>query len=313
MSQPSLSIVIPCFNGEITLKRCLSSIDKANQSCQVQVVVVDDGSLDNSIKVAYRCIDQMQFHVSSHVIQQENQGAPAARNAGLKHVMGSRVIFLDVDDFFLDGFVDFMVTEAGCIADVMAGNYCYAFEQTMTKPALSAELDVPAAILQGHFTGTGAIAVKTQVAKEHLWNTRLCADQDGEWTGRMLISGQSISFHPEVSLAYCLENSKSISRQASRKSIESRALVCDILLEELNLSDIIPETTKKTYRTLLARRLDSIAFNKFHVAPAICQKLYRRAREISPTYKPMYNGKSGALRKLLGFHLAARALMLIRR
>lgn len=313
MGQPLLSIVIPCFNGATTLHRCLSSIDKSNKSCQIQVVVVDDGSRDTSIQVADRCIDQMQFHQSSHVIQQVNRGAPAARNAGLQLVLASRVIFLDVDDYFLAGFVDLMAVMAESNTDVIAGNYCYAFEQTLTQAVLPDEIDIPSAILQGKFTGSGAIAVKTEVAREHLWNTSLSADQDGEWTGRMLISGKSISFHPEISLAYSLENTNSISRKTSRKSVESRAEVCETLLEELNLSGTIPLASKKIYRTLLAQRLDSIAFSQFHVAPAFCRRLYRRAREISPTYTALYNGKSGVLRKLLGFHLAARTLMLVRR
>jgi glycosyltransferase involved in cell wall biosynthesis len=255
----------------------------------------------------------MQFHESSQVIPQENQGAPVARNNGLKHVGASRVIFLDVDDFFLAGFVDFMAANAENGTDVIAGNYCYTLEQTLTQSILPDEIDIPTAILQGQFTIPGAIAVKTEVARSHLWNTELSADQDGEWTGRLLLSGHSITFHQEVSLAYSLENTNSISRKASRKSVESRAHVCEILLEKLNNSDSIPEDTKSTYRNFLAQRLDSIAFNQFHVDPTICKGLYRRAKEISPKYTPLYNGKSGLLRKLLGFHITSRTLMLARR
>lgn len=313
MSPPQLSIVIPCFNGKTTLNRCLSSIDESNQSCQVQVIVVDDGSSDGSIEFANHCIDQMQFHESSQVIPQENQGAPAARNRGLQHAGAARVIFLDVDDFFLGGFIDFIISGSNNDADVIAGNYCYALDHAFTHAILPNEIDIPSAILQGQFTGIGAIAVKTNIARQHLWNTTLSADQDGEWTGRLLLSGQSITFHPEISLAYSLENTNSISRKASRKSIESRALVCETLFNRVNRSDTIPEASKSFYRTLLAQRLDSIAFNQFHVDPAFCKRLYRRAREISPKYKPLYNGKSGLLRKLLGFHFASRTLMLARR
>ena len=313
MGHPCLSIVIPCFNGEATLNRCLSSIDQSRLSNQVQVVVVDDGSNDDSVKVANQCLNELQFHGSSGIIQQENKGAPAARNTGLQHVLASRVIFLDVDDFFLAGFVDFMTANAENSTDVIAGNYCRAIGHSLTQVVLPNEIDIPTAILQGQFTGVGAIAVKTTVARQHLWNTTLSADQDGEWTGRLLLSGHSITFHQEVSLAYSLENTNSISRKASRKSVESRAHVCEILLEKLNNSDSIPEDTKSTYRNFLAQRLDSIAFNQFHVDPTICKGLYRRAREISPKYTPLYNGKSGLLRKLLGFHITSRTLMLARR
>ena len=310
---PRLSIVIPCFNGETTLYRCLSSIFQSSLSDQIQVIVVDDGSNDDSIKLANQCFASMQFHGSSAIVPQENKGAPEARNTGLRFVVGPRVIFLDVDDFFLGDLVYFMVSRAESNTDVIAGNYCHAFNHALTNVVLPLEIDIPTAILQGKFTIPGAIAIKTEVARAHLWNTGLSADQDGEWTGRLLLSGQSISFHPEISLAYSLENTNSISRKASRLSVESRAEVCEILLEKLNNSASIPEDTKSTYRNLLAQRLDSIAFSQFHVTPTFCLKLYRRAQEISSTYLPLYNGKSGMLRKLLGFHLAARTLMLVRR
>ena len=293
------------------MPRCLSSIDQSRLSDQVQVIVVDDGSNDDSIKVA----NQVLQVCNSMAVPKSSlkKTARQKRNTGLLYVIGPRVVFLDVDDFFLTGFLDFMVSRAESSTDVIAGNYCFALNQTLTDAILPTEIDIPRAILQGQFTGIGAIAVKTNVARQHLWNTTLSADQDGEWTGRLLLSGQSITFHQEVSLAYSLENTNSISRKASRKSVESRAHVCEILLEKLNNSDSIPEDTKSTYRNFLAQRLDSIAFNQFHVDPTICKGLYRRAKEISPKYTPLYNGKSGLLRKLLGFHITSRTLMLARR
>lgn len=313
-SEAALSIVTPCFNGSQTLHRCLSSIASTEEQKHIQVIVVDDGSLDDSINCAEHCLATLNFHSRSLIVQQSNNGAPAARNTGLNYVTAPRVIFLDVDDFFIDGFIELILQQSHSNADLVAGNYRY-YHKTgiVTDTVLPDDLNITQSILRGQFTIPGAIAVKTEVARQHLWNVDLCADQDGEWTGRMLIAGHSISFHPEKSIAYSLENPNSISRTASRKSIESRALVCETLLNRVNGSNTISEASKSSYRALLAQRLDSIAFNQFHVDPAFCKKLYRRAREISPRYTPLYNSKSGLLRKLLGFHFASRTLMLARR
>jgi glycosyltransferase involved in cell wall biosynthesis len=93
---PRFSIVIPCFNGRLTL-------DAAIQSClgqtvrDLEVIVVDDGSTDGSHEVA-----QAAASVDPRVmvLRQDNEGVGAARNAGLAVARGEYVNFLDADDLF---------------------------------------------------------------------------------------------------------------------------------------------------------------------------------------------------------------------
>lgn len=85
-----VSVVIPVYNGAATLGDCLRAV--AQQSLprmDYEIVVVDDGSTDNSSRVAHA--------FNARVIRQSNAGAPAARNAGVRAARGQWVAFTDSD------------------------------------------------------------------------------------------------------------------------------------------------------------------------------------------------------------------------
>lgn len=97
-----LSIIIPIYNVERYLKKCLDSIYCQILNLPVEVILVNDGTKDNSIEVIkpYLNLPQTIF------IDQHNQGLSVARNNGLKVSSGKYVWFVDSDDWIPDGFVE---------------------------------------------------------------------------------------------------------------------------------------------------------------------------------------------------------------
>ncbi|MBR6505966.1 glycosyltransferase [Candidatus Saccharibacteria bacterium] len=94
IGNPKISIVIPIYNTEKYLPSCLNSI--INQSYQnLEIILVDDGSKDNSGKIAD---DYAKKDKRIKVIHQKNAGQSAARNAGLAKAHGDYVSFIDSDD-----------------------------------------------------------------------------------------------------------------------------------------------------------------------------------------------------------------------
>lgn len=95
-----VSIIIPVYNTEAYLRACLDSI-----LCQTyknyEVILVDDGSSDNSGILCDHLADEYTEVV---VVHQENLGASAARNVGLKMAKGSWVMFVDSDDELYDKY-----------------------------------------------------------------------------------------------------------------------------------------------------------------------------------------------------------------
>ena len=88
--KPRFSIIVPVYNTEKYLKRCLDSISKQSFR-DYEVIIVNDGSTDNSSNI----ISKYPYKV----INQENQGLSMARNNGVKASMGDYLIFLDSDDY----------------------------------------------------------------------------------------------------------------------------------------------------------------------------------------------------------------------
>ena len=92
---PKISIIIPMYNVEKYLRRCLDSVQ--NQTfADFQAICVDDGSPDNSGEIAEEYAKRDKRFV---VVHKENGGLSDARNAGMPYATGEYIMFLDSDDF----------------------------------------------------------------------------------------------------------------------------------------------------------------------------------------------------------------------
>ena len=89
-----ISIILPIYNGEFFIKKCLSALLAQKNINDCEIIIVDDASTDNSIN-----------HIKSYKLRnlkilslESNSGPAAARNLGLKKSVGEYIYFCDVDD-----------------------------------------------------------------------------------------------------------------------------------------------------------------------------------------------------------------------
>ena len=94
-----LSIIIPVYNAEKYIDRCLESILCQIQKNDVEIIMIDDGSYDNSLEV---CEKYQRDNII--VIHQENQGVSVARNKGITKANGEWIVFIDIDDYIYPNF-----------------------------------------------------------------------------------------------------------------------------------------------------------------------------------------------------------------
>jgi glycosyltransferase involved in cell wall biosynthesis len=95
---PLVSVVIPCYNQARFLGDAIESV-LAQTYPHLEVLVVDDGSADNTQLIATR-------YPGVRCVRQPNQGPAAARNAGIRHTTGGYLVFLDADDRLMPGALE---------------------------------------------------------------------------------------------------------------------------------------------------------------------------------------------------------------
>lgn len=104
---PKVSIIVPVYNVESKLRRCLDSIKHQDYS-DFECILVDDGSSDISGNI---CDEYAHSDRRFKVLHQKNHGVSAARNAGLKVALGDWILFVDSDDWVSSQFISAFLME----------------------------------------------------------------------------------------------------------------------------------------------------------------------------------------------------------
>lgn len=131
MEQTDVSVIVPVFNAQLTIKRSLKSI--VSQTLKnIEIICVDDGSTDSSVAIIQ---DFANFDSRVRLISQENSHAGVARNNGIDHATGKYIAFLDADDvYYSDNTLEklFHCAELGQ-ADMVRGTFVYVRKTDGTR------------------------------------------------------------------------------------------------------------------------------------------------------------------------------------
>lgn len=132
-----LSIIIPAYNSEVTIARCLDSV-KSQLTDDVEVIVVDDGSSDSTPAI---CNGYSSSDSRFKIIHKENGGVSSARNVGLDHSDGSWITFLDSDDKLADGALDRMICAINTCKEMVITNVIMCDVSGNSFPVLPEVMD----------------------------------------------------------------------------------------------------------------------------------------------------------------------------
>ena len=94
-AKPQISVIIPAYNAESWLARCVDSVLDQTYA-NVEVIIVDDGSVDGTAEIADACA---AANPRVKAVHQSNKGLSGARNTGIERARGEKLYFLDSDDF----------------------------------------------------------------------------------------------------------------------------------------------------------------------------------------------------------------------
>lgn len=204
-----LSIIVPIFNGEEYLHRCIESI-LAQQYTDFELILIDDGSKDSSLSI---CNEYAKKDGRIVVYHKENEGLVAARKSGVSLAKGEYIGFVDCDDF-IDGdmYLNLMSTAEKDESDIVAGGIIYDYV-LHSKPSFNClcegfydEKDIenkiiPQMLIHSGFVKYGVIpGVVTKVFRRNVLEKALLCVYD------KLTIGEDVAI-----TAYSMMNAKSLS------------------------------------------------------------------------------------------------------
>lgn len=146
--RPLVSIIVPVFNVEPYIRRCLDSLESQTYS-SIEVIIVDDGSQDKSADIAE---DYCRRDSRFTLISQENKGQGNARNTGITAATGEYITFVDSDDYVSTYYIERMIELAALHdADIVSVNLIKFFDRQIPDKD-----NTPPKIVS--FNGTDAVA-----------------------------------------------------------------------------------------------------------------------------------------------------------
>lgn len=124
-----VTIIVPVYNAEKTLKRCIDSLI-AQTYKKIEIILVNDGSNDASLTI---CESYAKFDKRIVVFDKKNGGVSSARNLGLNNATGDCVMFCDSDDWVEPNWCEEMLRLYNHDTLIMCGYYCHFFNKPVSS------------------------------------------------------------------------------------------------------------------------------------------------------------------------------------
>ena len=231
MIKPMFSIIIPVYNTEKELERCVRSV-----TCQtfrnLELILVDDGSKDRSGII---CDSLALEDDRVIVIHQQNAGCSEARNAGIRASHGEYLIFVDSDDLWddergLEGIVQ-TISEHPGVDVVCFGVRIYDENGTFVKerkPELPTGIGTKKADVirhlvytNGYFSASYVKALRREffLRRELFFIKGLLSGEDIEWSARVLVYCRSMAVYPNAFYKRMQRSEGSITSSIGKKNI----------------------------------------------------------------------------------------------
>ena len=192
---PIISVIIPIYNAELTLRRCLDSI-LTQTFTDFECLLINDGSKDRSGEI---CDEYASKDGRFRVFHQENSGPSAARNVGLTQAKGQYIIFQDSDDYLLDSnaYLKLITYAFHNKLDVLRFDYLVVDKKGNilgprpldNKVQLSGKVFSPAVLVKEAFCGewfTVLCLIKRSIIGNVRFNRRLTFLEDMDFYARLL-------------------------------------------------------------------------------------------------------------------------------
>ena len=237
-----LSIIIPVYNVEKYIQRCLESVmSQKIDSFEVECILIDDSTPDDSMVIAQRIIEDYQGSIKFVILKhQVNKGQSEARNNGIKKASGDLILFVDSDDYLLPNSLSYLMTAKKNFpdTDIIIGNvyeHKYKKKQYEINQAqlIQGGLKVRHWMLTNEFSISpwNKIFKRSFLIENNMFFEVGIMAEDIPWTYVLYTKISSILLLPDVTYGYWYnENSLSNYSSSTDKAVKSYVVGCRTML-----------------------------------------------------------------------------------
>lgn len=302
MHNPLVSIIIPVYNSEQFLAETIGSA--INQTwTNKEILLIDDGSTDDSLSIAksYESDRIKVFH-------QENKGASAARNYGLREARGEYIQFLDADDLLSENKIETqLVALTNNPNKVAICSTVYFLDGTNHSDNRPDDYDQPFyystddsyEFLMNLYGKTGAAGMITVhswltprciIDKAGEWNENLNVDDDGEYFCRVVLSSKGIIFSGDV-FNYYRKHSTTLNLSAQKNLKGITSSLNALLLKSKHLVTVRNDSNTEK---VIARHFTELCYSSYPHFKSISRRAYDMAKKYGGLTHPPYLGNKKA-------------------
>lgn len=309
--KPLVSILIPCYNSSQWLAETLKSA--LTQTWQnKEIIVVDDGSTDNSLAIA----KSFESPVVK-VISQENQGQSAAENRALTEAQGDFIQYLDADDLLapdkIERQIEFLDDANECVTACEWARFYRSPQEALFIPqALWQDLSPVEWLViawENHLMMHGAAwLIPRKVAeKAGFWDERLSLINDFDYFSRILLASKEVRFCRGARTYYRSGNFGSLSNAKSQAAWKSAFLAL-----ELGITNLLAREDSPRTRHACATVFQRFIYEAYPAVPELRQKAAAKVEQlggadVKPSGGPMFQ----LLSKGIGWQQAKRLQNLV--
>lgn len=220
-----LSIVLPIYNVEPYIERCLESLeDQDINMTDYEIICVNDGSPDKSREIVLQLMKEFNNII---LIDQENQGVSMARNKGLEHANGKYILFADPDDYIQKNTLGALIGLAELnYADMLIPGYSFVDLDGNARNIRTYEV-----LEENVYTGTEAYYIKHKSGKEMpdlavgiIFNTEFLKNNQLEYFPNVVLN-QDVELMVRIHCLAksCIITNKTLYISAARKGSATRS------------------------------------------------------------------------------------------
>ena len=311
---PLVSVIVPIFNAERWLAATLDSV-RAQSWPRIELILVDDGSRDGSAEIARR-----HGGPDSRLIQQENAGIGAAREAGRLAASGDYITYLDADDLInpekLELQVHRLQREPGCVACCEWGRFDGAADPETARfipEPVWADGD-PVAWLSLMLGGGGMMQEGVWVLPRDVsdragaWPTVRSLNEGGEYFTRAVLASGGVRFVAGARVYY---RTGIGGHSVRRNPVTMDGTIGS--LESITKHLLAREDSART-RAALATAYARLAYELYPEFADRSRMVSAMAARLGPSsFAPPRGGRFGAVSRVLGWKLARRLQWLYHR